>query len=474
MTYQVSNPVNFYTGGDTTSQALGKHIAEIARIYEILNSMSTGGATIVTSSDTVLKAGEIGFDQDTGVLKVGDGVTAWGLLTGIRVVEVVDDLLSDSPEKALSAAQGKALKELIDAIPVVEIVDNLTVGGATKALSAEQGKTLKALVDTLETPVPGPPGPRGVEWRGAWDVATEYQKGDAVSHLGSSYIALKPSTGELPTNTEFWDTLSVKGTDGTGAGDMTKAIYDPDDDGKVLAAVMADTASVVPWDGVTGKPSAFGPKVIDTLDSDRTDAALAAKCGKDLKERIDEIVSSGVGAGVTTLDLSSAPNFAMPDMKIDSTAPVIAIPELGFFRYDAASAEIVDGETCLATENGVGRYLMLVPDASWLFMVAVRDARKIAEFMTYPKLKAYNKTGEITWTAINANGGVQEQDIPVPGISVADVISVYPPAGFVSGVVFNGYVKTIGVVTVRCVNTTDAAITPAKGTWMVVFIKEAR
>ena len=366
MTYQVSNPVNFYTGGDTTAQALGKHIAEFARIYEILNSMSTGGATIVTSSDTVLKAGEIGFDRDTGVLKVGDGVTAWGLLTGIRVVEVVDDLLSDSPDKALSAAQGKALKELIEAVPVVEIVDNLTVGGATKALSAEQGKTLKALVDTLETPVPGPPGPRGVEWRGAWDVATEYQKGDAVSHLGSSYIALKPSTGELPTNTEFWDTLSAKGIDGTGAGDMTKAIYDPDDGGKVLAAVMADTASAVPWDGVTGKPSAFGPEVIDALDSDRPDAALSAaqgkvlkglieavpqveviddlatggvdkalsaEQGKNLEERINEIVSSGVGAGVTTLDLSSAPNFAMPDMKIDSTAPVIAIPELGFWRW---------------------------------------------------------------------------------------------------------------------------------------------
>lgn len=472
MTYQVSNPVNFYTGGDTTAQALGKHIAEFARIYEILNSMSTGGATIVTSSDTVLKAGEIGFDQDTGVLKVGDGVTAWGLLTGIRVVEVVDDLLSDSPEKALSAAQGKALKELIDAIPVVEIVDNLTVGGATKALSAEQGKTLKALVDTLETPVPGPPGPRGVEWRGAWDVATEYQKGDAVSHLGSSYIALKPSTGELPTNTEFWDTLSAKGSDGSGTGDMMKAVYDPDGDGKVSSAVLADTANAVAWDNVTGKPEKFQTDVVDALDSDRTDAALAAKCGKDLKERIDEIVSSGVGAGVITLDLSSAPNFAMPDMKIDSSTPVIAIPELGIFRYDAASTEIVDGETCLATENGVGRYLMLVPDASWLFMVAVRDARKIAEFMVYPKLTVHRKAAEITWAAISANGGVQEQSISVPGVSPQDSVSVTPPNGFVSGIVFDGYITAFGIVTIRCVNVTAANITPAAGIWTVKIVKE--
>lgn len=351
MTYQVSNPVNFYTGGDTTAQALGKHIAEFARIYEILNSMSTGGATIVTSSDTVLKAGEIGFDQDPGVLKVGDGVTAWGLLTGIRVMEVVDDLLSDSPEKALSAAQGKALKELIDAIPVVEIVDNLTVGGATKALSAEQGKTLKALVDTLETPVPGPPGPRGVEWRGAWDVATEYQKGDAVSHLGSSYIALKPSTGELPTNTEFWDTLSAKGSDGSGTGDMMKAVYDPDGDGKVSSAVLADTANAVAWDNVTGKPEKFQTDVVDALDSDRTDAALSAAQGKVLKAFVDGVpqveIVDDLTSGGTDKALSAEQGKTLRS-SVDSKAKALhqhTLSEVtGLSTALGAKADLVNGK----------------------------------------------------------------------------------------------------------------------------------
>ena len=44
------------------------------------------------------------------------------------------------------------------------------------------------------------------------------------------------------------------GADGGGAGDMTKAIYDSDDDGKVNAAEVADAA---PWTGITGKPT-FG------------------------------------------------------------------------------------------------------------------------------------------------------------------------------------------------------------------------
>lgn len=41
-----------------------------------------------------------------------------------------------------------------------------------------------------------------------------------------------------------------------GAGDMAKATYDTNDDGKVDAANTADS---VPWSGVTGKPPTFAP-----------------------------------------------------------------------------------------------------------------------------------------------------------------------------------------------------------------------
>jgi len=41
-----------------------------------------------------------------------------------------------------------------------------------------------------------------------------------------------------------------------GAGDMTKAAYDADNDGKVDAAEVADAA---PWTGITGKPTTFAP-----------------------------------------------------------------------------------------------------------------------------------------------------------------------------------------------------------------------
>ena len=289
MPYSVSNPVNFYAGGDTTSQAIGKHISEFAKVYEILNSLGRRGATVVSSPNTVLAPGEIGVSDNPLTLKVGDGVFSWGELAGISYIEVVNALTSGSGDAALSAAQGKALKELIDAIHIPEIVDDLTTGGSDKTLSAEQGKSLKGIIDTLTTPVPGPPGPKGIEWRGAWDGTAEYRKDDAVSYRGGSFIALKPSTGERPTSAEYWGVLSAKGADGTGAGDMTKAVYDPDGDGKVDAAVVADTANAVAWDDVTGKPEKFTCDIVDALDSDRTDAALSAKQGKALNTLVREV-----------------------------------------------------------------------------------------------------------------------------------------------------------------------------------------
>lgn len=301
MPFEVSNPVKFYAGGDTTSQAIGKHIAEIARIYDILNDGldSAKSVVVVLSPNTVLKDEQLGITPAPLEIKRGNGVQRWSELPdGIQLAQAIDNLTADDGVAPLSARQGKLLKELIDAVPKTEVVDDLTTGGSGKALSAEQGKALKALIDALTTPVPGPPGPKGIEWRGAWDGAVAYRKDDAVSYRGGSYIALKPSTGEPPTNAEFWGVLSAKGSDGSGTGDMMKAVYDPDGDGKVDAAVMADTAATantatvadtakaVAWDNVTGKPEKFTCDIVDALDSDRADAALSAKQGKALDSHV--------------------------------------------------------------------------------------------------------------------------------------------------------------------------------------------
>ena len=66
---------------------------------------------------------------------------------------------------------------------------------------------------------------------------------------------------ESPAAGDFSDAIWVKylGDDGAGVGDMTKEVYDADNDGVVDNAASAESAASVPWDGVTGKPSTFSP-----------------------------------------------------------------------------------------------------------------------------------------------------------------------------------------------------------------------
>jgi hypothetical protein len=72
-------------------------------------------------------------------------VAAGASVTGITTATLVDNLTSTDTDKALTAAQGKALKTLVDAkIATSAIVNDLTTGGIAVPLSAEQGKTLAA------------------------------------------------------------------------------------------------------------------------------------------------------------------------------------------------------------------------------------------------------------------------------------------------------------------------------------------
>ena len=50
--YELGYPVNFYSGGDTTREAFGKHIQEFSKVYGILNSLQSTKAdsTAVTQA----------------------------------------------------------------------------------------------------------------------------------------------------------------------------------------------------------------------------------------------------------------------------------------------------------------------------------------------------------------------------------------------------------------------------------------
>ena len=57
-----------------------------------------------------------------------------------------------------------------------------------------------------------------LNWRGAWDNENIYKYNDAVSHLGSSYVAIRVTTEEPSETAVDWDLLAKKGQDGGGGG----------------------------------------------------------------------------------------------------------------------------------------------------------------------------------------------------------------------------------------------------------------
>lgn len=57
----------------------------------------------------------------------------------------------------------------------------------------------------------GPKGDRGLTWRGPWRSTRAYEPDDAVSHEGSSWIAVDRTQGSEPGKTPRWELLASRG-----------------------------------------------------------------------------------------------------------------------------------------------------------------------------------------------------------------------------------------------------------------------
>ena len=93
-------------------------------------------------------------------------------------------------------------------------------------------------------------------WQGAYAGGTAYAVDDVVSYNGSSYICKLASTGNLPTNTTYWDQMSSAGTNGTDGTDLGTTLTTQGDivyrDASGLARLGAGTAGQVLQSGGTG------------------------------------------------------------------------------------------------------------------------------------------------------------------------------------------------------------------------------
>ena len=109
-------------------------------------------------------------------------------------------------------------------------------------------------------------------WKGTYNAGTAYAVDDVVSYNGSSYVCILASTGNLPTNTTYWNVMSQAGTDGT---DLTSTLTTQGDlvyrDGSGLARLGAGTSGQVLQTGGTGANPSWGTVSSDWVKLAKTD-----------------------------------------------------------------------------------------------------------------------------------------------------------------------------------------------------------
>lgn len=84
------------------------------------------------------------------------------------------------------------------------------------------------------------------KWKGTYAGGTAYTIDDVVSYNGSSYICIQASTGNLPTDTTYFEQMSSAGTNGTNGTDVGTVITTQGDllyrDGSGLQRLAKGTA----------------------------------------------------------------------------------------------------------------------------------------------------------------------------------------------------------------------------------------
>jgi hypothetical protein len=128
-------------------------------------------------------------------------------------------------------------------------------------------------------------------WKGTYAGGTAYVVDDVVSYNGSSYICKLASTGNLPTNTTYWDQMSSAGTNGTDGTDLTTTLTTQGDliyrDGSGLQRLGAGTSGQVLQTGGTGANPSWG-----TVSSDYVKLATVTANGSASSVSLDGYFSS--------------------------------------------------------------------------------------------------------------------------------------------------------------------------------------
>lgn len=114
-------------------------------------------------------------------------------------------------------------------------------------------------------------------WKGAYNGSTAYAIDDVTEYNGSSYICILASTGNLPTNTTYFQPMATKGTDGTDVGTTLTTqgdiLYR---DGSGLQRLAAGTNGQVLLTGGSGANPSWGTISSDFVKTGYTETTVDA------------------------------------------------------------------------------------------------------------------------------------------------------------------------------------------------------
>lgn len=98
------------------------------------------------------------------------------------------------------------------------------MGGIETVATIEETTVVvkETVVDVVTVSIPG----SAINWKGEYSNSTTYEVNDAVSYLGSSYICILQSTGNLPTNTTFWNVLVTSSHTKSSTDELTNKTID--------------------------------------------------------------------------------------------------------------------------------------------------------------------------------------------------------------------------------------------------------
>lgn len=116
------------------------------------------------------------------------------------IINVIDNLESTSITDALSANQGRVLKEMIEDTSGVNVVNNLTSTSTTDALSAYQGKVLnEKIVDVSPTTWSTLELASGITQYNSTNFPCRFKKQGKIVFVEGAVTGISSSSGVLAT-----------------------------------------------------------------------------------------------------------------------------------------------------------------------------------------------------------------------------------------------------------------------------------